>query len=74
MVNSLPVLPELDEHVLRNILGVFSSAQAVRRPFADTALWLADIAFAFVYKDGGSSEKLQPVFSPQFDDKNLKPN
>ena len=28
MVNSLPVLPELDEHVLRNILGIFPSAQA----------------------------------------------
>lgn len=29
MIKPLPVLPKLDEDVLRNILGVFSSAQAV---------------------------------------------
>ena len=29
MINPAPVLPELDEDVLCNILGVFSSAQAV---------------------------------------------
>jgi|TARA_B100001093_G_C26391404_1_gene827227 hypothetical protein len=29
MINPVPVLPELDEDVLCNILGVFSSAQAV---------------------------------------------